>query len=541
MNTKWYKFKIIILLFLLVSFPEFAGATPLIISEQWLNDVRQEQGSYLINPTLVHLLKAAENDLTLKCNTPMDYNNQLTRITLAGHIKSNYSYLKIAKYRLFDLCNFDKWYRGDYGKICDLWCASVASEAALTYNWISDTLTDSEREFVLKSIKEKAVDLYLNDVAKNSWHVKNHHNWGGVVNGNMLIVSLALDKDLPECKTVKTHAQSLLKNYWSHFTNSGGWDEGISYLWYGLEAPAFAAYLGATTPNPNCANTAHWVRIFTSPADTVANFSDCTEKVLANSAAGFLTYQYNDPEALSLWESAINSNRYPTVYDLIYASSIPGRMKSTALPIPKRFIDKEIDWGVIRSIDNSAWCAIKGGSLLANHSHIDLGSFILVRNNQVLVSDPGCPRPYPTDYFNPLTRYNSPYVRLQSHSSINIEQEPQTIINRMNLEQGGSNSITCKSVLKTGIWTRNFKFINNQLVITDQFDPKDKWNITVTFPYNTDIESHNPNFNQIFKPYKISGSEKDLHRTIVECIPNKIKLVQFKSIINERTAIEWRF
>ncbi len=393
MNTKWYKFKIFILLFLLVVFPKLANANPLVISEQWLNSVRYEQGSYLVKPTREHLLKAAESDISIKCNSPMDYTNRLTRIALTGRIKSDYSYLKIAKFRLFDLCQFDKWYRGDYGKICDLWCASIASEAALTFNWISDTLTDSERVFVLKSIKEKAVDLYLNDVAKQGWHVTNHHNWGGVVNGNMLIVSLALEGDLPECRSVKSHAQSLLKNYWSHFSRAGGWDEGISYLWYGLEAPAFAAYLGATTPNPSCANTAHWVRVFTSPADTVADFSDCTEKVQANSAAGFLAYQFNDPEALNIWESAINSNRYATVYDLIYASSLPGRMKSATEPIPKRFIDKEIGWGVIRSADNSTWCAIKGGSLLANHSHIDLGSFILVRNNQVLVSDPGCPRP----------------------------------------------------------------------------------------------------------------------------------------------------
>lgn len=493
----------------------------------------------MISALRERLVKSAVADSKIKLDEPMEFKLRLTRMALAGLITEDAALITKAKTELLNLCKLDKWYRGDHGRICDLWCSALASEAALSYNWLKDRLSSYERAQVLLAIKSKAVDLYSADVARNSWHVMNTHNWGGVVNGNMLICALALENDLLEVCSVKSSSQKLLPNFWAHFPNSGGWDEGIAYLWYGLEVPAFAAFLGETAPNPSCSNTAHWVRIFTSPANTVANFSDCNERVHASSAAGFLAYQYNDPEALELWKSAIDSGRSISVEDLIYANALPGRMKSAMRAVPDRFIDNYINWGAIRSADGTTWCAVKGGSLRANHSQIDLGSFVLVRNGKVVFCDPGCPQPYPPDYFNPLKRYKSPYVQQESHNSVFIKQEPQIVQDNLVLESNGSSGITFKLNKQSGSWRRTIKLDGNTLSVVDEFEPKQKWSATFSFSMHNSFLAEAPSFIEEIQPVVESGSLHTLARKTVNTIPDKIITLQINAEIAKPTVVRW--
>ena len=78
--------------------------------------------------------------------------SRLTHLSMAYRISDDRRYLERAKRELFALCSFSDWNPSHF-----LDTAEAMFAAALTYDWIYDQLTVSERETVRRALIEKGL------------------------------------------------------------------------------------------------------------------------------------------------------------------------------------------------------------------------------------------------------------------------------------------------------------------------------------------------------------------------------------------------
>ncbi|MEK7398119.1 MAG: heparinase II/III family protein, partial [Candidatus Poribacteria bacterium] len=289
-------------------------------------------------------------------------------------------YLQRAKKELMAVAKFKDWHPEHF-----LDTAEMTLAFAIGYDWLYDSLTDEERGIIRKAIIEKGLEPAREAYEGEKpwrWWVNCDHNWNQVCNGGIVLGALAIAEDEPElCEYILDQSLKSIPKAMKEFAPDGGWTEGPGYWNYATRYNVYflaglKTALGddfGLSKMQGFPETGLFRIHFVSPTNLTFNFADAGAGAGSAAQMFWMSREFNKPEyawherhyshgadAFALWWFD------PSAYD--YKS----------LPLDAFY--KGIDVAFFRSAyedPNAIFIGFKGGDNKANHSHLDLGTFVL--------------------------------------------------------------------------------------------------------------------------------------------------------------------
>jgi hypothetical protein len=338
---------------------------------------------------------------------------------------------------LVAICNFSDWHPAHFLDV-----AEMTHAAAVGYDWLYDRLTPEQRNLVRGAIVEKGLKqgllFYRGENKVGFRWDQASHNWNQVCNGGMIIGALAVGDDEPDLASqILTQARQSLPLALESYAPDGGWAEGPGYWNY---ATTYTVYLFAAlhsalqsdlglSESPGLAD-AGMFRIHTiGPRPETFNFADAHSAVGASPAMFWLAKRYARPiYAAHERQVLTDTNNRPSIFHLLWRP--PGALADFKADPPP--LDAKFEIGVVtmRSSwdDPKAWfVGFKGGDNKVNHSHVDLGSFVLDALGYRWAVDLG-----PDDYNLPgyfgKDRFTYYRLKTEGHNvfTVNAANQPRT-------------------------------------------------------------------------------------------------------------------
>jgi hypothetical protein len=261
--------------------------------------------------------------------------------------------------------------------------AEMTHAFAIGYDWLFDFLSAEQRDTLRKSIVEKGfapgLKIYR---AHNGW-AKATHNWNQVCNGGLGMGALALAEVEPEQAAEILHsALGSLPLAMSEFAPDGAWKEGPGYWNYATayNVALLAALDTALSTDFGLSqmtgfrDTGLFPLYLTGPLGRTFNYADGGDRAIRAPQLFWMARKFNQP-VYAWYEQNIAA---PAAQDLLWHSSLTKGPKEARLPVDKYYRGTEAV--TLRSAWEDPWAvflAFKAGDNKANHSHLDLGSFVL--------------------------------------------------------------------------------------------------------------------------------------------------------------------
>lgn len=366
-----------------------------------------------------------------------------TITTTAGlyRLTGDARYAERARREMLAVAAFGDWHPPHF-----LDAAEMTNAVAIGYDWIFNTLSPQDRATIETAIVEKGLKAGLADYAKGVFWTRASHNWAQVCAGGLTIGALAVaDKEPDLARKVIDLARQTMVAPMAQFTPDGGWDEGPGYWSYATRYNVY--YLAALETalgtdfgffkQPGFAQAGLFRIQTTGPTLKTFNFADAHDEVGTSSQMFWLASHFNQP-AYAAWERAISA-KAPDIFHLMWfigsdkpgtrpglrTSSDTGATAAEALPLDAVF--RRIDVACFRGAwgDADTWfVGFKGGDNGANHSHLDLGTFVLDALGQRWAIDFGGDDYDLAGYFGKdrFTYYRLP---TEGHNTLTINSENQ--------------------------------------------------------------------------------------------------------------------
>lgn len=273
--------------------------------------------------------------------------------------------------------------------------AEMTHALGIGYDWLYDALPPSSRAAIRTAIIEKGLKPAEEVYRKNGWWVKATNNWNQVCNGGNAVGALAVaDEDPKLAGYILSRAAESIRLPTARLAPDGGWDEGPAYWDYAMRYTAY--YLAAMdsalgtdfglSRMPGLAETGLFRIYSAGPTWLTFNYAD------ANESAGSTPQMYFFARLFDRPVYAVHHRTHQglaTGLDLIWYEPRGTLRDLHRLPLDARF--KNVDVAFLRSSwsDDAIFVGFKGGDNAANHSHLDLGTFVLDAAGQRWASDLG--------------------------------------------------------------------------------------------------------------------------------------------------------
>ncbi|MEK7686056.1 MAG: DUF4962 domain-containing protein [Verrucomicrobiota bacterium] len=264
--------------------------------------------------------------------------------------------------------------------------AEMTHAFAIAYDWLYEAWTEPQRAALRAAMLEKGIQLAVDSyrgTAKFGWWMKAHHNWNQVCNGGIGMGALALGDELPEVAGEFLHgALQSLQLPMAEFAPDGAWNEGPGYWNYATSynvvfLAALESALGTDfglSQMPGFADTGLFPIYLTGPLGRTFNYADGGEGTIRAPQMFWLARKFNRP-AYAAYQRQVAS---PHPQDLLWFDPAPAQSQDKTLPLDKVFRGAEV--ATFRSgwDDRQAlFVGFKAGDNKANHSNLDLGTFVL--------------------------------------------------------------------------------------------------------------------------------------------------------------------
>jgi hypothetical protein len=260
--------------------------------------------------------------------------------------------------------------------------AEMTHAFAIGYDWLYDVWTPEQRATLQQAMVEKgltpALKLYR---AHSSW-TRMHHNWNQVCNGGIGMGALALADVEPQLAGETLHdALESIQLAMAEFAPDGAWKEGPGYWNYAtLYNVVFLAGLQTALGTDFGLSqisafdqTGLFPIYLTGPLGRTFNYADGGDHTVFAPQMFWLARQFNQP-VLAWYERQTTT---PSALDLLWHYPAGANPKAAGLPLDKYFRGAEV--AVLRSDwenPQALFVGFKAGDNKANHSHLDLGSFV---------------------------------------------------------------------------------------------------------------------------------------------------------------------
>lgn len=275
--------------------------------------------------------------------------------------------------------------------------AEMTHALAIGYDWLYDVLDSQQRQTIRQAIVEKGLREGENVYRKGTWWTKTPWNWNQVCNGGMTLGALAVADEEPElAQYIVAQAIRSVPIAMANYSPDGAWAEGPGYWSY---ATHYTVYMLAGLQSalgtdfglsdlPGFDKAGHFRIHVVGPSGLAFNFADGSARVGSAAPMFWLATRFGKP--LYAWhEREVIKGRTPLHLWWYNDQSADINQESVA----KWFRGADIvtlrsDW-----TDQAVFVGFKGGDNAVNHSHLELGTFVLDAQGLRWVLDLG-----PDDY-----------------------------------------------------------------------------------------------------------------------------------------------
>ncbi len=319
--------------------------------------------------------------------------------------------------------------------------AEMSTALALGYDWLYPDLTDQERGAIKRALLDKALVFAPAAYARGGpadqrlWFVTRMNNWNQVCNGGLLAAALALAEEEPErARTVIAGVRESLPVSMAAYGPDGAYPEGPAYWDYGttynvLVLAMLDSALGTRfglDESPAFRRTPIYRLVVQSPTGLGFNYADGGAEMDASPAYTWLAQQFGPPAAVrhsrtllaaaaARKAGARGGDRFFALNALWFPAEAAARQPSPGLPLDFHFRGRA-DLAILRSAwadPRALFIGFKAGDNTTNHSHLDLGSFVLDADGVRWAVDLG-PDNYDLPAYFGDQRWT--YFRLNNHS-----------------------------------------------------------------------------------------------------------------------------
>lgn len=270
--------------------------------------------------------------------------------------------------------------------------AEMTHAVGIGYDWLYNYLSKEDRAVLRRAIVEKGlkpsfVDKPADGGRAYNWWLKATHNWNQVCNGGLTVGALAIADEEPELAArVVSRALESIKLPMASYAPDGGWDEGPGYWHY---ATSYNVYFLAALDTALGADFAPLQSLLRMPGFSVTgdfrmhsigplgrpfNYADASDRVEAAPELLWLTRKFGrDTWA---WHERQRTTP-PHALDLVWFD--PRSAGPVADKTPLDVFFRGVNVAFLRGAwedPQALYVGFKGGDNRANHSHLDLGTFV---------------------------------------------------------------------------------------------------------------------------------------------------------------------
>ena len=306
--------------------------------------------------------------------------------------------------------------------------AEMTHAFAIGYDWLYDYWTPEQREELRTAIVEKGIKPALDVENKKVWWAVTSFNWNQVCNGGIGTGALAIADEEPDLAAdFLSKALSSIQLAMAEYGPDGAWPEGPSYWAYATSyTVVFLASLESALGTDfglaginGFSETGSFPIFNNGPSDQTFNYADAHEGVVRSPVLFWLARKFNHPE-YAAYEARVGGY---SALDLVWYDDALANASASSPPLDKYFRHSEIV--TLRSAwndTNALFVGLKAGSNQANHSHLDLGSFVLDALGERWALDPGADNYNLPGYFNTSDKRWTYYrLRAEGHNTLVID------------------------------------------------------------------------------------------------------------------------
>jgi hypothetical protein len=328
--------------------------------------------------------------------------------------------------------------------------AEMTHAFAIGYDWLYADLSPEDRATIRRAIVEKGLDQAIPIYKEKRWWTVAVHNWNQVCNGGITLGALAIaDEEPARAEYIVSQSVESIKRAMNSYAPEGGWAEGPGYWQYatvynvyylaGLQT-ALGTDFGLSG-TPGFAHAGDFRIYFQGPTGQTFNYAD------AHSGSGtafemfWLARQFKQPVFASDELRHLAAGDRPHALDLLWYTPESVTPKAAGWPTTRMF--RGVDVAFLRSAwddPKALWVAVKGGDNAANHSHLDLGSFVLEKDGVRWAVDLGSDDYNMPGYFG-KQRFTYYRLKTESHNTVLIDDANQDAKARAPMQMHGDEAL----------------------------------------------------------------------------------------------------
>ena len=281
---------------------------------------------------------------------------------------------------LLNVCAFKDWHPPHF-----LDTAEMTHAVAIGYDWLYDRLTPDQRKTIREAIVQKGLLAAKKVYHGDGWWAKCTHNWNQVCNGGISIGALAIADEEPALAeyTLEKGRHSIIRAMRS-YEPEGGWNEGPGYWNYATSYTVFyfaalqsalGTDFGLVKEVPAFAKAGDFRLWFCGPVGLTFNYADAGAGSGRAAEMSWLARCFDRP--IFAWHER-SCGGGPSALDLLWFDPRGEGPRADRLPLDSYVRGVEVAFFRSAWEDREAvFVGFKGGDNAANHSHLDLGSFVL--------------------------------------------------------------------------------------------------------------------------------------------------------------------
>lgn len=363
-----------------------------------LIELLRKEADKLLDVPLIKFPSKPVNVNNTMLNISRSHLYRIITLGMAYRIFKETIYAEKAIDHILNVCSYPTWNPSHFLDV-----AEMSTAVAIGYDWLYPVLTDSEREIIISSLKEKALNLAVSEYSEpghNSWSTR-ETNWNTVCNAGMSLSVLAIaeefEKDelhIPEL--VINHAVTHIPENLKTFKPDGVAYEGPGYAQYTIN---YYSMLSKTLHDnigndkglsevPGIKNFGNSYYQTVSPNNRVFNFGDSSTDEVSKSPFYFFYSKILDQSHLAtfyreLIKEVIDEKvRFPqSIFFLSIAWYDDREFNFTSEDKPLTILRSPVNPIAIfnrnASSPHSIYLIAKGGKPNETHQHLDMGSFIV--------------------------------------------------------------------------------------------------------------------------------------------------------------------
>ncbi|MGQ9523836.1 MAG: heparinase II/III domain-containing protein [Armatimonadota bacterium] len=351
--------------------------------------------------------------------------NRVYFLASAYRLTGDTRFAERARRELIAAANLPDWHPSHF-----LDTAEMCHAVGIGYDWLYQYLSPEDRMVIRRAIVEKGLLPGDDEKASHNWWYRVRHNWNQVCHGGLAIGALAIADEEPEVASrVIARALDCVPLAMAEYAPDGGWAEGPGYWGY---ATTYNVYFLAALETalgrdfgmgslPGFRNAGNFRIHCVGPTGLTFNYADAGSQAGSATCMLWLARRFRRP--IYAWHAQHYSANGPL--DLFWYQPAARGPRASRYPLNAFFR------GVNVVFMRSAWedpqalfVGFKGGDNRANHSHLDLGTFVLDALGRRWALDLGADDYNLPGYFGGQ-RWTYYRLRTEGHNTLTFNGENQ--------------------------------------------------------------------------------------------------------------------